>query len=123
MLRRQPKWKRAGEVLDQHAHKPLHRTKGRAVNHHWTVCLVVRPHILKLKAFRQVIVQLHCAQLPLATDAIANHKVRFRSVERRLALRRLEIQAAFFQHLAQGRFGFLPVLFAADVFVAGWISQ
>ena len=42
-----------------------------AVDHHRPVRLVVRADVLQLEPLRQVVVELHGAELPLAADAVA----------------------------------------------------
>ncbi len=55
------------------------------MDHHWPVRRVVRADIFQLEALRQVVIELHGSQLPLAADAIANYKIDLGAVERGFA--------------------------------------
>jgi hypothetical protein len=71
-------------VLDQDADEALHRTEGRAVDHHRPVRLVVGAVVGEVEALGQVEVHLHGAELPFAADDVADDEVDLRPVERGL---------------------------------------
>jgi hypothetical protein len=117
LLRSQPERERAGEVLDQHADETLHRAERRAVDHHRAV-RALSPDVLQLEPFRQVVVELHGAQLPLPAEAVADHEVRLRSVERGFAFGTRRNAVPIRSSTLAQRDSAFPVLGAADVLVA-----
>ena len=56
-------------------------------------CGVVRAGVLQVEPLRQVVVELHGAELPLPADAVVHDEVDLRPVERGLAGVELELEA------------------------------
>ena len=123
LLWSEPHGEGASEVLDKHSDEAFHRAEGGSVDHDRSVGLVVSTGVFEFEAFGEVVVELDGTELPMSADAIADHEVGFGPVEGRFALGGGEVQAGFYEDLSKGRFGFLPVLFATDVFVAFGISE
>lgn len=110
-------------MFDQQADETLHRTKGRAVDHDRPVRFVVRPGVMQIETLRQLEVDLHRAELPLAADHVADHKINLRPVERGLtglfAVRHPERPG----RLAAGLLGSVPILRRAHVFARPRFTQ
>ena len=56
--------------------------------------VVVLADVLQAEALRQIVVELHGAELPFAADAVAHDEVDLGAVERRLALLGAVVHAA-----------------------------
>src|SRR5262249_14511576 len=85
LYRRQPYWKGAGVVLDQHRDETLEAAKDGSVNDHDPMFGVVRADVFQVEPLRHHIVQLDRGALPLPTDRIRNVNVDFWSVEGTIA--------------------------------------
>ena len=123
MFRREPEWEGACEVFDEHADKAFHRTKRCTVNHHWSMRLVVRADITEIETNGQVVIHLHRAELPTASDDILHDEVNLRSVERSLARLFAIGNAECCCSIAARSFRLVPVLAFTDILRAIWISQ
>src|SRR5579883_288570 len=110
-------------MLDENAHKALHRAEGGAVDHDRPMRRVVLADVLQAKALGQVVIELHGAELPFSANAIAHHEIGFGTVECRFALLGGVIHAARLDEGKQGLLGLLPVLCLANVLVALRIAQ
>ena len=117
LLWAEPQRKRAGEVLNQHARESFQTSKWRAMNHHWSVRLVVGALVRQIKSNRQVVIHLHGAKLPRATDDIAHNKINLGSVERGLAWLLAKWNAKRLRGVAARLFGLVPIFRKADIFV------
>ena len=86
LRRTDPKRKFARGVLEQNPHKPLEASQNRAMQHHGLLFFIIFVDIAKLKAFRQVKVDLHRAALPFSTERVGDFDVDLRSVKSAAAL-------------------------------------
>ena len=96
---------------------------GRPVDHHRAMRLVVGADVFQVEALRQVVVELHGAELPFAADAVAHHEVDLRPVERRFARLGGVGHAQALDDFDQAALGVVPILGVADVLVAGRIAE
>ena len=110
-------------MLDQDSDEAFETPKRRAMNHHWSMPLIIGSHILELEAFRQIVIELHRPQLPFAAKAILHHEIKLRAVERSFALHCFMRQTHFFGDTLQRLFRLFPMFRIAGVFVALRIAQ
>src|SRR5205823_1823787 len=54
---REPERKISGKMLDQDSDEAFETPKRRAMNHHWSMPLIIGSHILELEAFRQIVIE------------------------------------------------------------------
>jgi len=73
------------------------------------VLLVISPGVFQFKTLRQVIVYLHSAQLPAATNSIAHHEVELGAVEGSLAIFYHRLESLFLGHLLDTALCCFPV--------------
>ena len=123
LFRCQPEREGGGEVFNQHADEALHRPERSPVNHDWSVRRVVVADVLQVEAFGQVVVELHGPQLPLATDRVADHEVRLRSVERGLSFTLGEFEAGLLKDFAEDTLGLIPQFVGADILVGAGLTH
>ena len=105
----------AGEVLDEHADEPFHRTERGAVDHDRSVPGVVGTDVFEIEALRQVVVDLHRPELPLAADDVLDHEVDLRAVEGGLSGLLAERGPEFPGRVATRLLGLVPVGGVADI--------
>ena len=110
-------------MFDQHPDKTFHRAERCPVDHHRAVRPVVGTDVIEIETFRQVVVQLHRAQLPFTSDAVADHEIGLGPVKGRLAGTLLVVQPRLLQHVPQASLGQVPVLLAAHVLVTAGFTQ
>ena len=101
----------------QAADEALHAAERRTVDHHRAVRLVVGADVAQVEADRQVVVDLHGAELPLAADHVLNDKVDLRAVEGGLAGLLGEGHTQGLGGRTAGVFSFVPVFRVARVLV------
>ena len=86
--------------------------------------LIIRAHIFKFKAFRQVVVNLDSTQLPTTTDSVFHHKVELRTIESSFSILNLSRQALLRTSLDNSLFRFFPVIIATNIlFTVHFITQ
>ena len=102
-------------MFNEDGDKTLHRSEGRAVDHHGAVFAVVGAHVFQLKALRKVVINLHGSQLPTTSDGVAHHEVELGTVERGFAQFHHRFKAFFFGHFLDGFLRFVPIFLGADV--------
>ena len=112
---REPRGEHAGEVLDEHADKALHRPEGRAVDHHWAVHLAVASLVGQIEALGQVVVHLDRAELPFASDDVLDHEVDLGSVEGGFTGLLGPGHAEAFRRITAGLLGLVPAGRVANV--------
>ena len=123
LLGAEPAGECACEMLDEHADETLHRTKRRAMDHHWAMRLVVCACVTEIEAHGQVVINLHGAELPRATNHILHDEVNFRAVERRFTRLFGIGHAKRRGRITTRRFGLVPIGRFADIFCAIRIAQ
>src|SRR4051794_24712255 len=85
--------------------------------------MVVRADVLELKASRQIVVELHGAELPLAANTISHHEVGLRSIERRFAWFRRVVDFEPRTDVFQGALSPRPDVLSADVLIAIGVAE
>ena len=93
------------------------------MDHHRPVRAIVGADIFQVEAFGQVVIELHGAKLPFPADAVADHEVDLRAVERGFPLLGCVVHAQALDDLHQSLLGRVPVFVAADVLGALRIAQ
>ena len=68
-------------MFNQYSHKSLHRAERSSVNHDRTMFLIVCTRVFQIKTLRKIVIDLYCAELPLSSECIFDHKVQFWSVK------------------------------------------
>src|SRR3989338_6378296 len=91
-----PHRERARIVFDENAQEPFGGTEDGAMDNDRAFLCSIRINIIKLKAFRQVHVELNGRELPLATKGILKHEVEFWPIERRFTDTNLMCPSALF---------------------------
>ena len=102
-------------MLNQHARESFQTSKWRAVNHDWSMRLVVGALIGQVESNGQVVIHLHGAKLPRATDDIAHNKINLGSVEGGLAWLFAERNAKRLRRVAARLLGLVPIFRKANV--------
>ncbi len=83
--RGQPQRECPGKMLNQNAAEAFDAAEQRAVDHQWPFARVVAVNVFNVEALRQVRVNLHCAQLPVALQGIAEDQIQLGAIKCRLA--------------------------------------
>ena len=105
----------AGRMLKHDGGEPLNGAERCTVYHDRTLLGSVRVSVLELETLRQVVIDLDCTQLPLASDRILDHEVKFRPVERGLAKLNDSLQPLLGRGVDDGLLRLRPVLVASDI--------
>lgn len=108
LFRRKPGGEFPFKVFNQKPREAFHGAEGGAVHHHGPVRLVVRSGVMEVKAFRQVVVHLHGAQLPFAADGVAHDEVNLGAVEGGFPSFLAVVRPQPFRGFPQGLFRFVP---------------
>ncbi len=94
------------------------------MNHHGPVLLVVRPDIRQIEVFGHHVIDLNGADLPLAPDGIAHHKIQLGAVESRFAFFGDGGHAALAGGFHNGPLGQFPMVIVAEVLLfVGRVAQ
>ena len=93
------------------------------MDHDGAVLFVVRTDVAKVEAFRQIIVHLHGAKLPLTTDHVLDHKVDFGAIEGGFAGLFDVVDIKSLRGFAKSFFGLVPFFRLAHVFCRIRVTQ
>src|SRR5215472_5114882 len=115
--RSEPHRESAAVMLDEHAEEPFERSEERTVDHDRAMLGAVLTDVRQLEALRQVEVDLHGRQLPVAADRIAHLDVELRAVERAAAFVHLIRKAGVLARLLDRVRGTLPRCFVTERFL------
>ena len=93
------------------------------MDHDRDVRFVVGTDVGEVEANREVVIYLHCAELPVAADDVFYDKVDLRAVERGFAEFYRVIDPEVDDGIAEGGLGLVPVFRGTDIFVTFRIAE
>ena len=87
------------------------------MNHDRAVRFVIGAGVFQFESLWQIVVELDRSKLPLAADAVSNHEVGLRPVERGFAFALGEVQARVHKNFSKCLFGSVPQLRRTDILI------